>query len=150
LIIVCGLPGAGKTALAKELEHNLRAVRLCPDEWMKELAIDPWDEARRTKIEAFQWKLGQQLLQLGQTIVIEWGTWARAERDALRSGARALGASVELHYVSAPVEVLFERIQRRGMEDPPIKQEQVQRWANTFEAPTSEEMALYDNSQKSN
>jgi predicted kinase len=117
---------------------------------MKELAIDPWDETRRTKIEALQWKLGQQLLQLGQTIVIEWGTWARAERDALRSGARALGASVELHYVSAPVEVLFERIQRRGMEDQPIKQEQVQRWANTFEAPTSEEMALHDNSQKSN
>ena len=147
LIIVCGLPGAGKTTLAKELERNLQAVRFCPDEWMAEFAIDVWDEPRRTKIEAFQWKLGQRLLELGQTIIIEWGTWRRSERDALRMGAKALGAAVELHYVSAPVEVLFERIQRRGMEDPPIRREQVQQWANAFDVPTSEEMALYDKPQ---
>ncbi len=71
LIIVCGLPGAGKTTLAKELERNLQAVRFCPDEWMAEFAIDVWDEPRRTKIEAFQWKLGQRLLELGQTIIEE-------------------------------------------------------------------------------
>jgi len=62
-------------------------------------------------------------------------------------GAKALGAAVELHYVAAPVEVLFERIQRRGMEDPPIRPEQVQQWANAFDVPTSEEMALYDKPQ---
>ena len=147
LIIVCGLPGAGKTTLAKELERNLQAVRFCPDEWMAEFAMDVWDEPRRTKIEALQWKLGQRLLELGQTIIIEWGTWGRSERDALRMGAKALGAAVELHYVSAPVEVLFERIQRRGMEDPPIRREQVQQWANALDVPTSEEMALYDKPQ---
>jgi len=144
LIIVCGLPGAGKTTLAKELERNLRAVRLCPDEWMDELTIDVWDEAKRTRIEALQWKLGRQLLELGQAIVIEWGTWGRSERDALRIGARALGAAVELHYVSAPIEVLFERIQRRGVENPPISREQIQQWANAFDVPTAEEMQLYD------
>jgi predicted kinase len=145
LIIVCGLPGAGKTTLAKQLEHKLRAVRFCPDEWMAELAIDVWDEARRAKIEVFQWKLAQQLLGLSQTVVIEWGTWQRAERDALRLGARALGAAVELHYLSVPVEVLFERLDRRGMEDPPIRLEQLRHWVNVFEAPNAEEMTLYDN-----
>jgi predicted kinase len=144
LILVCGLPGAGKTTLAKQLERTQRAVRFCPDEWMEELTIDVWDEARRAKIEAFQWKMGKQLLGLGLTIVIEWGTWGRSERDALRSGARALGAAVELHYVSAPVKVLFDRIQRRRMEDPPIGLEELQRWADAFEVPTPEEMALYD------
>jgi predicted kinase len=89
LIIICGLPGAGKTTLAKELERDLQAVRFCPDEWMEEFAIDRWDEPRRAKIEAFQWKLGQRLLELGQTIIIEWGTWGRSERDALRLGASA-------------------------------------------------------------
>lgn len=123
MIIVCGLPGAGKTTLAKELERALRAVRFCPDEWMADLEIDVWDEARRAKVETFQWILGQQLLSLGLTIVIEWGTWGRSERDALRCKAKALGAAVELHYVSAPVEVLFERLQRRGLEDPPIRLE---------------------------
>jgi len=148
LVIVCGLPGAGKTTLAKEMERDLRAVRLCPDEWMEELGIDLWDEDRRTKIEAFQWKLGQRLLELGQTIIIEWGTWGRSEREALRIGAKALGAAVELHYVWAPVDVLFERVQRRGIEDPPIRLEQVRQWADAFEVPGSEEMALYDKPQK--
>lgn len=150
LVIVCGLPGAGKTTVAKEMERDLRAVRLCPDEWMGELAIDLWDEARRTKIEAFQWKMGRRLLELGQTVIIEWGTWGRCERDALRIGAKALGAAVELHYVWASVEVLFERIQRRGIEDPPITREQVRQWADAFEVPTAEEMALYDEPSKVN
>ncbi len=98
----------------------------------------------RAKIEALQWKLAQELLALGLTVIIEWGTWGRTERDALRLGARALGAAVELHYVSAPADVLFDRIQRRGLENPPIERDAVSRWFEIFQAPTPEEMALFD------
>jgi predicted kinase len=144
LIIVCGLPGSGKTTLAKALESRLRAVRFSPDEWMDALSLNLWDEERRGKIEALQWKFGQELLALGLTVIIEWGTWGRTERDTLRLGARALGAAVELHYVSAPVHVLFDRIQRRGMEKPPIDRDAMSRWFEIFQAPTAEEMALFD------
>jgi predicted kinase len=144
LILVCGLPGSGKTTRAKVLEARLHAVRFSPDEWLKALSLDLYDEERRGKIEALQWKLAQQLLALGLTVIIEWGTWARSERDALRLGARALGATVELHYLSAPADVLFERIQRRGMENPPIQREAVSRWLEIFQVPTAEEMALFD------
>ena len=121
LIIVCGLPGSGKTTLAKCLEESLDAVRLSPDEWMDALSINLYNEDMRAKIEAFQWELCQKLLKLGLVVIIEWGTWGKSERDTLREGARKLGAAVELHYLSAPPEILFERIQRRGMENPPIK-----------------------------
>lgn len=144
LIIVCGLPGSGKTTLAKWLEGKLRAVRLAPDEWMDALSINLHDEASREKVEALQWEFGQALLKLGLVVIIEWGTSARCERDALRLGARALGAAVELHYVSAPPDVLFERIQHRGRENPAITQEAVSRWFETFQVPTHEEMALFD------
>jgi predicted kinase len=144
LIIVCGLPGSGKTTLAKELEKRLRAVRFTPDEWINALSLDLYDEERRGKIEALQWKFGQELLALGLTVIIEWGTWGRSERDVLRLGARALGAAVELHYLYAPADVLFERVQRRGMEDPPIGRDAVSRWYEAFQAPTPEEMALFD------
>ena len=144
LIIVCGLPGSGKTTLATRLEGMLRAIRFSPDEWMNALSLDIYDEERRAKVEALQWRFAQDLLARGVTVIIEWGTWARSERDALRIGARALGAAVELHYLAAPADVLFDRIQRRGTEDPPIGRDALLRWFETFEVPTPEEMALFD------
>lgn len=144
LIILCGLPGSGKTTRAKALEARLGAVRLSPDEWMHALALNLHDEERRGRTEALQWQLARELLALGLVVILDWGTWGRSERDALRLGARALGAAVELHYLDAPDGVLFDRIQRRAMEDPPIAREAVPRWRAVLQAPTPEELALFD------
>ena len=122
LIIVCGLPGSGKTTLAKAIESAVDAVRFCPDEWMEALGVDLYDEESRARIEVLQWQVAQDLLSLGLTVIIEWGTWARSERDILRLKARALGVAVELRYLTAPLDVLFERLRQRGREDPCIEQ----------------------------
>ena len=111
---------------------------------MEALSLNLWEEKHRSKIETLQWRLAQELLALGLIVIIEWGTWGRTERDTLRLGARALGAAVELHHVSAPAEVLFERIQRRGREKPPIKRDELSRWLEVFQIPTPEEMTLFD------
>jgi hypothetical protein len=50
-----------------------------------------------------------------------------------------------LHYLSAPADVLFDRIQRRGLENPSIEEEDaLSRWFSLFQVPTPEEMALFD------
>ena len=144
LIILCGLPGSGKTTLAKQLEERLHAIRLSADDWMEALAINLWDEQSRARIESLQWTLAQRLLKQGLIVIIEWGTWARSERDALRIRARELGAAVELRYLKAPVDVLLERVQQRRLEDPPMTREQLIRCSATFMEPTYDEMALYD------
>jgi predicted kinase len=111
---------------------------------MNALSLNIYDEGMRAKIEALQWKFARDLLALGLTVIIEWGTWGRSERDTLRLGARAVGAAVELHYLTAPVDVLFERIQQRSVENPPIKRDALLRWFEMFQVPTAEEMALFD------
>lgn len=144
LVIVCGLPGSGKTTHAKEVESKLRAVRFCPDEWMDVLQINLWDSSARQRIEQLQWQLAQDHLRAGRNVVIEWGTWARTERDLLREGARALGAVVELRFLDVSFEELFDRIRRRNMESPPIERDDIRRWESVFQRPSPDEIALFD------
>jgi hypothetical protein len=62
----------------------------------------------------------------------------------LRLEARALGADVELHYLSAPADVLFDRIRHRDIERPPIQREHISRWLEIVQPPPPDEMALFD------
>ena len=116
LIVVAGLPATGKTTLALALEQDLHAVRLSADDWMTELGIDLLDNTARTRVEQLQWRLAQRLLELAVVVVVEWGTWSRAERDALRERARALGAAVELRFLEASPSELWRRIESRDRE----------------------------------
>ena len=144
LIVVCGLPGTGKTSHALEIERVAGAIRFSADDWMDDLGCDLWDEDMRARIEALQWRLAQRLLKRSLAVVIEWGTWGRDEREALRSRARELGATVELHYLHAPVDTLDERIQSRARESPAITRSQLATWADQFETPDEAERESWD------
>ena len=127
------------------MEQSVGGVPFCADEWLHALRLSLWDESARAKIEALQWTVAQRLLAVGKTVLIEWGTWSRSERDALRDGARALGARVELNYLAASLDVLYERIrQRGGMESLAITRDLIEKWVQQFQAPTAAEGALYD------
>ena len=148
LVILCGLPGSGKTGEAKRIEDQYSAVRLCPDEWMVALSIDRYCEAARELIERLQWHLARRLLTLGQRVVIEWGAWFRADRDRLRTEARALGAAVELRFLDAPLDVLWERVQAREVDGvvngTPLCRADMEAYASVFQAPDAEELDQYD------
>ncbi len=144
LVVFCGLPGSGKTTTAREFARTRSAVRFCPDEWFAALRLDIWDAALRVRIEATQWALAQDLLRLGVNVIIEFGSWDREERDVLRDGARALGASVELVYLDAPLDELYRRVAARGGLNPPMTRAHFDEWAAIIQRPTAEEFALFD------
>ncbi|MEO7221523.1 MAG: AAA family ATPase [Devosia sp.] len=144
LIIICGLPGTGKTTLANALAERHRGIIFSPDIWMNVLSIDLWSLRGRRAVEQLQWQVARDVIRAGGTAIMEWGTWSRAERDTLREGARAVGAAVELAYLTAPPEVLFERISRRARENPPITLDMLREWSSAIEVPTEAELALYD------
>lgn len=100
------------------------------------------------RIERELWNLAQQLLPLGVSVVLDFGLWARAERDEFRGAARRLGVGVELHYVRASIDELWRRIEARNAEPPwsgyPISRAHLDEWAERFETPDAAELALFD------
>jgi predicted kinase len=148
LVLICGLPAAGKSSLARQLAHKIPAIRLDKDEWTTQLGADLWDEEFRGWLEHRLWVLSQELLAHGQSVILEWGHWARAERDEKRLGARALGVGVELHYLAAPLEELIERAERRNASGEwtasPMTRAHFEEWAAIFQPPDEQELLLFD------
>jgi len=154
LILTCGLPGAGKTALATQLAADRSAVRLTKDEWLAALGSSPWDTPTREKVERELWRLAQEILRLGLSVVLDFGLWARIERDEMRSAARALGVAVELHFLDVAPDELWRRIEARNSRPPwdryPIRHADLDGWLTIFQAPDAAELALFDSPPDSN
>ena len=148
LILTCGLPGAGKTILATQLAAEQSAVRLTKDEWLWALGSNPWDTPTRERVEQNLWRLALELLRLGLSVVLDFGLWARAERDEMRAAARDLGVGVELHYLDVPPDELWRRIEARNSQPPwdshPIRRAHLNGWLQQFQAPDAAELALFD------
>lgn len=145
LVLLCGLPASGKTTLANELVEAYDAVRFDPDAWEVALGVDPFDEGFQAKLEAAFWELAQRLLVLGTSVVLEWGFWARSERDEKREAARALGVAVELRFLDVPYDELVRRVAaRHGAGGIAITESHMERYRAIFEPPTEEELRLYD------
>ena len=148
LILTCGLPGTGKTTLARQLATDRGAVRFSKDEWLWALGSSPWDRPTGEKLEHELWRCAQEILRLGLSVVLDFGLWARIERDEMRSVARDIGVGVELHYLDAPTDELWRRIEARNSAPPwdnePISRCDLDEWRSIFQAPDAAEQALFD------
>jgi predicted kinase len=129
-------------------------VRLTKDEWLWALGSTPWDEPTREKVEQELWRVAQEILRLGLSVVLDFGLWAPIERDEMRSAARELGVGVELHFVDVPTDELWRRIEARNSEPPwdshPIRRADLNGWLTVFQAPDAAELALFDPAPDSN
>ena len=156
LFLLCGLPGSGKTTLAKRLEQEAPALRLTPDEWMIPLygagigdpnAFDRWNEAHE-RVEKVQWQVAERALLLKTNVVLDFGVWAREEREDFRRRAAAVGARSKLIFLDEPLEVLKERVKARN-EIPeecayPIGEADLERWWTVFQPPSQDELEPWE------
>jgi len=130
------------------LAAKVPAIRLNKDQWTAQLGHDVWDDEFRVLLEAQLWALTQELLASGQSVILEWGHWARVERDEKRLGARALGVGVELHYLEASLDELIERAERRTASGEwraaPMTRAHFEEWATIFQPPDEDELLLFD------
>jgi predicted kinase len=155
LHLICGLPGSGKTTLAKRLHASTGAIRFSPDEWIKLIWLDKAETEGnqfRDQIEQLQWKIAKLLLQNSIDVIIEWGTWGRSEREKLRDEAKSIGARVKFYYLNISREMLKERVLKRNQNidhhEFYIPEKEIEYFLddciNAFQIPTAEELATYD------
>jgi len=152
LHILCGLPGSGKTTLAKRLERQAPGLRLTPDEWMTPLygasicepeSLEVWNVAHES-VEKVQWQIAERALSLGVNVVLDFGVWSREEREYFRNRAGDLGARSELSFLDEPLDVLKARVTARNAIPAerayPITEADVERWWAVFERPSEAEL----------
>ncbi|AWN47618.1 hypothetical protein DK419_15950 [Methylobacterium terrae] len=119
--LLFGFLGSGKTTLARELEQRHSAVRFTPDEWMARLfGEDPPAEIFQEKVAATLALLEPvwtRCLFLGVDVVLDYGFWARSERDHARSLAQAHGGRALLYNVECPIDEARRRVATRNREE---------------------------------
>lgn len=145
VILICGLPGSGKTTLSKKLSDDLNALRLSPDEWMQDMNISLLDNYIREALEKRFWEIAQRLALTGNVIILENGFWTKTERDDYLNTARKLGFKIELHALFITIEETRIRLQARKMEGDDLIIKKLEQYYAVFEQPQTEELSQYDN-----
>jgi len=142
--LVVGLPGAGKTTRAKELEQAGPALRFTPDEWQILLFGDANPPDLRDLVEGKLLHLGLRAAELGTDVVFDFGFWGRDERSALRWIAGTLGVDCRVVYLPIDPEEQRRRVLTRFAATPEqtfhMSDVELEQWRGQFEAPDSDEL----------
>jgi predicted kinase len=145
MLLMAGLPGAGKTTRARQLAAVHRALRLTPDHWMIPLFGDPMAGGKRLVLEGRLISMALQALRLGTSVVLDFGLWGRDERPALRWLARSAGAACQVVYLPVAKDVQLARIAHRQATAPhqtfPMSGADVDRWREQFQIPDAAELS---------
>ena len=157
--LLCGPTGSGKTTYARQLAERESAVRFSIDEWMSSLfwmdaghPFEPsWAMARVQRCAALIWRTAEDICRRGVPCVLEIGLTRVEDRARYAALAKAAGLPVRLHFVDAPVEVRWARVQARNAEAGEggqlpfeLTREMFDFVETMWEAPTDAELATLD------
>ena len=124
IIVVCGLPGAGKSTVARYLSRHLRTAYVRSDAVRKHLAGIPLDQRGDSEIysPAMTARTYQRLLELGLllahdgfTVILDAKYDLRSSRQAVIERARVAGIPLQFVYCAISLEARRQQLlNRRG------------------------------------
>ena len=148
LTLFCGLPGSGRTTLAKRLEADGKGIRLCTDDWQAALDVDHSDTDFHSRLQRSLYRHGLTLLRHGVNVILEDGLWMAEERTEKFRDARACGARIEFHVFDVPYDALWNRLRNRNEDGAagsyPMTQDELRHAWNLFQPPSLQELASVD------
>ncbi|WP_377269053.1 AAA family ATPase [Peterkaempfera sp. SMS 1(5)a] len=150
VVLMCGLPGAGKTTYAMELVRR-GYVRLSIDEvvWQR---LGQRDAGLVLEAEAFDQlkeevrrEQRQELVELmltGRDVVVDYSFWSRAARDDYKALVERHGCRWQLVHLKADRTTLERRLKARngeeGANSVTVDEELFIRYLANFEEPKGE------------
>ncbi|REG00648.1 putative kinase [Asanoa ferruginea] len=145
LLLTVGLPGSGKTTLAKRVADEHRVLRLTPDDWMAPLFQHNDAGGRRDILEGRMIWTAHEVLRSGASVILDFGCWSSEERYAIRAVAEIAGGRFELAYLEIGEDERRARASRRWIEMPgstfPMTDADHDLYLASFHPPTPEELA---------
>lgn len=114
LVVVCGLPGVGKSTVARTIAERVDGELLRTDVVRKELFADPGytaEETRRVYRELL--RRGRETVERGGRAVLDGTFRERTQRERARKLSETLAVEFSLVKVECPPDVVEDRLRRR-------------------------------------
>lgn len=145
--LFCGLPCAGKTTLAKEIELSENGVRFSVDEWLVDILgrqrFDESDIEAMERLKERVWQTAVFLINAGQDVILDWNLLDQAQRDKWIGRVEETGAAHKLYFLNIPKPILRERVIERNQNPPPdsriVSVEAFDKQASAFQPPQLED-----------
>lgn len=118
VILLCGKIAVGKTTYAAYLQRNRNAVVLSCDELMLSLfdsCLGDKHDATVKRCSLYLSGIADQVVAAGVDVVLDFGSWTAAERDAVRTFFAEHNNPVRLYYLFCEESVRLERLRLRNI-----------------------------------
>jgi len=160
---MCGLPGVGKSTVAKLLAKKEKAIILRTDKirrkHIKEFgqsldSNEPYPDSAMQKVYEIMFRRAEKFLKEGKSVILDATFAQRKNRDRARELARSLGIPSRLVYVVCDTgderqndAIIQKRTFQRGRENKSAARFQIYLWYALyyFEYPSEEEIDLLIN-----
>lgn len=152
VVMMCGVSGAGKTFVARELEAQ-GFVRLSADAYVWQAYGEGYARMSQSEQHVIYMRaLGNiigrvpELLRQGKRVVIDASMCKRARRDEVADMCRQAGAQHVIAYLDSSRDTLVERLKARGGTGPDdqfVSEEELDRFLAHFEVPEADERFIH-------
>lgn len=114
LVVVCGLPGVGKTTVASTIAERIDGAHLRTDVIRKELFPDPEYAPAETR-RVYEEMLGRarSVVEGGGSVVVDGTFTEQSRRECAVATAKAEGAGFRMVKVECSTDVVKRRIENR-------------------------------------
>lgn len=151
--LISGLPGAGKSTYAQQLQYRTGAVVFTLDRFLITMfgrydVPDVGGEEHVRRVLACReviWMSAGKLLAGGSDVILDDGYFLREHRRKVVDAAVALGAAAKIHFVDTPIDEIRRRLDDRNQNLPvynfAIQPDVLEGCVRLFETPSDADAA---------